>query len=252
MANRLWLHHFGRGICPNPDDFGKSGSLPSNQPLLDFLASELIRNDWKLKPLHRQIMLSATYQQSSAKDEAKEAADPSNGTFTRRLPHRLQAEILRDQLLAVSGMLDTTVYGAGTRNERSRRRSIYFTIKRSQLMGSMVAFDAPEPLVTQGLRPTTTVAPQALLLINSPQARDWAEAFAKRILQQPGGVSERLDFAWKSAVGRAPSPQEITSITTFLQSALETRKDSGAQAELLAWTDLAQVIFSLNEFAYAP
>ena len=149
-------------------------------------------------------------------------------------------------------MLDTTMYGAGTRNEQSRRRSIYFTIKRSQLMGSMVAFDAPEPLVTQGLRPTTTVAPQALLLINSPQARDWAEAFAKRILQQPGGIPERLDFAWKSAIGRAPAAQEVATTTTFLQSSLAARKDAGAQAELLAWTDLAQVIFSLNEFAYAP
>lgn len=252
MANRVWLHHFGRGICPNPDDLGRSAAPPSNPALLEFLASELIRHDWKLKPLHRQIMLSEAYQQNSAKDESKETADPSNGTFTRRLPHRLQAETLRDQLLAVSGTLDTTMYGAGTRDERSRRRSIYFTIKRSQLMGSMVAFDAPEPLVTQGLRPTTTVAPQALLLINSPQARDWAEAFAKRILQQPGGVSERLDFAWKSAVGRSPTQQEIASITTFLQSAQAARPTNDGSSELLAWTDLAQVIFSLNEFAYAP
>lgn len=252
MANRVWLHHFGRGICPTPDDFGKSGALPSNPALLDFLAAELVKNCWKLKPLHRQILLSKAYQQSAAKDEAKELADPANATFTRRLPRRLQAETLRDQLLAVSGLLDNTMYGQGNKDERSRRRSIYFTIKRSQLMGSMVAFDAPEPLVTQGLRPTTTVAPQALLLINSAQSREWAEAFAKRILQQPGAVSEKLDFAWKSAVGRSPSAQELESITKFLQSESADRPASEPQSELLEWTDLAQVIFSLNEFAYAP
>jgi Protein of unknown function (DUF1553) len=252
VVNRLWLHHFGRGICSTPDDFGKSGAMPSNPALLDFLAAELIRGEWKLKPIHQLIMQSQTYQQRSTKDAAKELADPTNATFTRCLPRRLSAETLRDQLLAVSGTLDPTMFGAGNRDERSHRRSIYFMIKRSELMGSMVAFDAPEPLVTQGLRPTTTVAPQALLLLNSVQAREWAGAFAKRILDHPGDTLAKLDFAWQTAVNRRPSAIEIDRLTKFIANQQQSHHAAGEQATTLAWTDLAQVIFSLNEFAYAP
>src|SRR5206468_7478894 len=136
---------------------------------------------------------------------AKEAADPGNELFVRHVPRRLEAEAVRDSMLAVSGALDPTLFGPGTRDERSRRRSIYFTIKRSELIGSMVAFDQPEPLVSQGLRPTTTVAPQALLLMNGPQVRTWAEAFAQRVWREtpaPLTAAARLQRAMLLALGR--------------------------------------------------
>jgi hypothetical protein len=173
IVNRLWQHHFGRGLVATPNDFGRTGATPSNPELLDWLAAELIRGGWRLKPLHRLIVSSAAWQQSSARVPEKEALDPGNDTWTRRAPRRLEGEALRDSILAVSGALDPVMYGPGTRDERSKRRSVYFTVKRSQLIGSMVAFDQPEPLVSQGARPTTTVAPQALWLMNGPQVREW-------------------------------------------------------------------------------
>lgn len=181
IVNRLWQHHFGRGIVETPNDFGHAGALPTHPELLDFLASELLRNGWRLKPIHKLIMTSSTYMQSTAPDTKKEAADPANKYFCRRTPRRLEGEAIRDCMLAVSGELDATMFGPGTKDEHSKRRSIYFTIKRSQLIESMVAFDCPEPLVSQGMRPTTTVAPQALLILNGPQVRDWAAALAKKV-----------------------------------------------------------------------
>jgi hypothetical protein len=163
IVNRLWQHHFGTGLVLTPNDFGKTGTLPDQPELLDWLAGQLIAGGWKLKPLHRMILQSRAWQQSTQRSPEKEAADPSNALFMRRTPQRLEGEAIRDSMLAVSGLLDETMFGPGTRDENSRRRSIYFTIKRSLLIGSMVAFDLPEPLVSQGTRPTTTVAPQALI-----------------------------------------------------------------------------------------
>ncbi|MEQ1862961.1 MAG: PSD1 and planctomycete cytochrome C domain-containing protein [Chthoniobacteraceae bacterium] len=232
-VNRVWQHHFGRGLVSTPNDFGKTGALPSHPELLDWLAGEFIRNGWRMKPIHRLIMTSAAYQQSSAADAAKVALDPDNALFLRRTPVRLEAEAVRDSILAVSGLLDRTMFGPGTLDENSKRRSIYFTIKRSRLLNSMVVFDAPEPLVSQGSRPTTTVAPQALLLMNSPQVRAWAEALAQR-----AGNPER---AYQLALGRAPSADEAAAAAKFI-----------ATGGTSALADLCQVLFGLNEFAYLP
>jgi hypothetical protein len=144
-VNRLWQHHFGRGLVATPNDFGRTGAQPSHPELLDWLAGELIRNGWHLKPIHRLIMTSAAYQQREAADPAKVAADPDNAMFLRHAPQRLEAEAVRDSALAVSGLMDCTMYGPGTLDENSKRRSIYFTVKRSKLLNSMVVFDAPEP-----------------------------------------------------------------------------------------------------------
>ncbi len=242
-VNRVWQHHFGRGLVPTPNDFGKTGALPSHPELLDWLAGELIRNGWRMKPIHRLIMTSAAYQQSSAADAAKLAADPDNTLFLRRTPQRLEAEAVRDSILAVSGLLDRTMFGSGTLDEASKRRSIYFTIKRSRLLNSMVVFDAPEPLTSQGSRPTTTVAPQALLLMNSPQVRAWAEALAQRA----GNVQQ----AYALALGRAPTASELQDAASFIQSG--TAAYAGKpNAPTLALADLCQVLFGLNEFAYLP
>ncbi len=240
MVNRLWQHHFGTGIVSTPSDFGRQGMMPSQPELLDWLAGELIRNGWRLKPLHELIMTSVAYQQSCVRDAAKEAADPANGLFVRRNPQRLEAEGIRDSMLAVSGLLDSAMYGPGTRDEMARRRSIYFTIKRSQLMGSMVAFDAPEPLTSQGTRPVTTVTPQALMLMNSPLARACAEALARR--------AQSVGPAYSLCLGRAPRPEEMAAAQAFLRSqaasyAAESKPD-------LSLADLCQVLLGLNEFVY--
>ncbi len=236
IVNRLWQHHFGTGIVPTSNDFGKTGTPPSQPELLDWLAGQLIANGWQLKPLHRMIMLSQAYQQNTQRDPAKEAADPANALFMRRMPQRLEGEAIRDSMLAVSGSLDETMYGAGTRDENSKRRSIYFNIKRSLLIGSMVAFDLPEPLVSQGSRPTTTVAPQALILMNSPQARTWAAGLAKRIASA-GDVKQQITRAYALCFNRPPNADELAQGSTFLQQGGDL-------------TDYCQVLLGLNEFIY--
>lgn len=247
-VNRLWQHHFGRGIVPTVNDFGKSGELPSHPELLEWLAGELVKSGWKLKSMHRLLLLSAAYQQDTSQDAAKIAADPNNTFFLRRLPNRMEGEAVRDSALAVSGLLDSALYGKGTLDESSVRRSIYFTIKRSKLVNSMVVFDAPEPLTSQGSRPTTTVTPQALLLMNSPQVRTWASAFGRRLLTEAPPASEQ-DFApcirraYLLALGREPRPSEMAASQAFIQRGLPAGKET-------ALTDFCQTLLSLNEFAY--
>ncbi len=270
-VNRLWQHHFGRGLVATPDDFGRTGALPSHPELLDWLAGELIRNGWKLKPVHELIMGSAAYRVGSEKylvisDKSAEVApghsekalSPNTESlitnyFLHRQPRRLEGEALRDAMLAVSGQLDAKMFGPGTRDERSRRRSIYFTMKRSQLIGSMVVFDQPEPLVSQGARPTTTVAPQALLLMNGPQVREWAEAFARRVEADTPGTEApaQINRAYLLALSRPPTAKELASAGAFLAAqaaSYEAEKKANARGHALA--DFCQVLFGLNEFAY--
>ena len=258
-VNRLWQHHFGRGLVATPDDFGRTGALPSHPELLDWLAGELVRGGWRLKPIHQLIMGSAAYragsvQSAKAGDARTEKATPLNTEhFLHRQPRRLEGEALRDAMLAVSGQLDATMFGPGTKDERSKRRSIYFTMKRSQLIGSMVVFDQPEPLVSQGARPTTTVAPQALLLMNGPQVREWAEAFARRLESDTPGTESpaQVARAYLLALSRPPTAKEQASAAAFLASqtaSYEAEKKPNARS--LALADFCQVLFGLNEFAY--
>ncbi|MBL9166554.1 MAG: DUF1549 domain-containing protein [Verrucomicrobiales bacterium] len=252
MVNRLWQHHFGQGLVVTPNDFGVQGAKPSHPELLDWLAAELIRGGWRLKPIHQLLMTSDAYQQSSLLDEHKRQVDPANTLFSRRVPERLQGEAIRDSLLWVSGALDTNMFGPGTLDENSRRRSIYFTIKRSQLVPSMTAFDAPEPLVSQGTRPTTTVAPQALWLMNSPAVRGWASLFGQRVKgAKPMSHSERVAKAYSLALNRRPTRQETLESVRFIETQLTRyRSENKSDAEDLALTDFAQVVLNLNEFVY--
>jgi hypothetical protein len=251
-VNRLWQHHFGRGIVSTPNDFGKQGTLPSHPELLDWLAGELIRNGWRLKPIHRLIMTSAAYRQSTATNPDKAAADPDNALFLRAVPRRLEAEAARDAILSVSGQLNLTPFGPGTLDENSLRRSLYFTVKRSQLVNSMVIFDAPEPLSSQGQRPTTTVAPQALFLMNSPQARAWAGALAAKLMVEKTPEA-RIHAACLRAVGRNATADELATVLPFLEKQTALHRASGqADAERQALTDYCQTLFGLNEFLYIP
>ena len=252
IVNRLWQHHFGQGLVTTPNDFGVQGVKPTHPELLDWLASELIRGGWRLKPLHQLMMTSEVYQQSTRLTPARLKADPMNSMLSRRTPQRLEAESIRDSLLFVSGVMDTNMFGPGTLDESSRRRSIYFTVKRSSLVPAMQSFDAPEPLVSQGTRPTTTVAPQALLLMNSDQVRSWAHAFTQRIAPtHTATLSENVAAAYNLALNRLPAKQELKNSLLFIESQ-RARYSAEQQTNTLgmAFTDFAQIVLSLNEFIY--
>ncbi|HEX4610984.1 MAG TPA: DUF1549 and DUF1553 domain-containing protein, partial [Urbifossiella sp.] len=212
IVNRLWQRHLGRGIVPTVSDFGVRGEPPSHPELLDFLASELVRNGWKLKPVHRLIVLSRAYQQSAAHDPARDRADPENRLFSRYPVRRLEAEVIRDSILHVGGLLDPTPFGPGSLSDAMTRRSVYFTMKRSRLIPALTVFDAPDGTTGVGDRPSTTVAPQALHLMNNPQVRAAAKGLAKRALTA-GDDAAVITRAYRLALGRAPTAGELADAT---------------------------------------
>jgi hypothetical protein len=251
-VNRLWQHHMGRGLVATPSDFGSRGEPPTHPELLDWLAAELIRNGWRLKPIHKLIVTSSVYLQGSQWDEAKAHADPNNHLFWRRPPHRLEAEVIRDAILAVSGTLDTQMYGPGTLDPASHRRSIYYTVKRSKLVPMMQVFDAPEALGGVAQRPTTTIAPQALLLMNNPNVRGYAKAFANRI-DWNGSISleEAVRTGYLVALSRSPVPDELADGVAFVKQQADSYLAAGkANHRELAIADFCQILMCLNEFVY--
>ncbi|WP_425617127.1 DUF1553 domain-containing protein [Anatilimnocola sp. NA78] len=252
MANRLWHHHFGRGLVATPNDFGVQGDRPTHPELLDWLASELMARSWKLKAMHKLIMTSAAYQQASTFDAADAKLDPENKLLWRFSPRRLEAEIVRDNLLTVSGALDRTQFGPGSLDETHRRRSIYFTIKRSKLVPMMQLFDQPEPLVSVGGRPSTTIAPQALMLLNNPQVRSYAHSFAKQLLPIAAkNQAAAITQAYQQAICRAPDADEQSTAVAFLAEQERLyQADNKPNARELALADFCQVLFGLNEFVY--
>jgi mono/diheme cytochrome c family protein len=249
MVNRVWQHHFGRGIVATPSDFGARGERPTHPELLDWLASEFITGGWSMKGLHKKIMLSAVYQQSSAGDEAKAKIDRDNKLLWRAPTRRLEAEIIRDTLLAASGQLDAKQFGPGTLDDNSKRRSIYFTVKRSKLMPMMVIFDAPEALSGMAERPTTTIAPQALHLMNNPQVRGYARALAKRIAPDDATpLEDAVRNGYRITLSRSPTREELEDSLAFVRSQMATYPENGRRAAALA--DFCQVLMCLNEFVY--
>ncbi len=182
IVNRLWHHHFGRGIVATINDFGLQGETPTHPELLEWLANDLVEHGWSLKRLHRTFVLSQAYRLSGASHAAGLKADPDNRLWWHRPRRRLEAEIIRDNLLAVGGRLDSAMFGPGTLDENMRRRSIYFTVQRSKMIPFLQVFDWPDSLTSAGARPTTVVAPQALLFLNNPQVRACAAGLAGRLL----------------------------------------------------------------------
>lgn len=236
LANRIWMHHFGRGIVSTPSEFGKLGELPTHPELLDWLASEFASNGWSLKKLHKTIMLSSVYQQSSHRTPEQDAVDSDNRLYGRMSVKRLEAEAIRDRLLTVSGVLDRTPFGppvAIAPDDAGQivvtndvpRRSVYLQARRTQPVAMLTAFDAPVMDVNCERRPSSTVAGQSLMLMNSQQVLKSARQLADRIRKEaaadtsiaiPAELSQRLQLAqspWSYGAGGFDA--EANRVTKF-------------------------------------
>jgi mono/diheme cytochrome c family protein len=252
IVNRLWQHHFGRGIVATPSDFGIRGEPASHPELLDWLATELIRYRWQLKPIHKLILTSSAYRRSSKFNEHNAKIDDDNKFLWSFQRHRLEAEVIRDVILTVTGSLDTRMFGPGTLEPSQRRRSIYFTVKRSKMIPMMQVFDAPESLSGMGQRTSTTIAPQALLLMNNPQIRSYVKNFAICLISLAGPSHEKaVREGYQTALGRKPTPEELADNVAFLKQQTASYKTEGKQnGPELALADFCQVLICLNEFVY--
>ncbi|HEX3134871.1 MAG TPA: DUF1553 domain-containing protein, partial [Planctomycetota bacterium] len=240
-VNRVWQHLFGKAIAGTPSDVGLKGEAPTHPELIDWLATEFIAGGWKVKPLIRSLLLTAVYAESGTSTAEALVKDPQNALLTRHRRHRLEAEAVRDTLLSISGLLDERRFGPGTLDDANHRRSIYFTIKRSALIPFLTAFDFPEPLQGVADRPATIVAPQALALLNNPQARAWADGFARRVTSA-GEDAVAVIAAWRIATGRLPNADEQREAVAFIGRQTAARGDRS-----LALVDLCQVVMCMNE-----
>jgi mono/diheme cytochrome c family protein len=247
IVNRVWHHHMGRGIVATINDFGLQGEPATHPELLEWLAADLVAHDWSLKHLHRGIVLSRGYRLSGATSAEGLRVDPDNRLRWRFPRRRLEAEIIRDNLLAVSSLLDRTPFGAGTLDEGMKRRSIYFQVKRSQMIPMLQVFDWPDAQTSAGVRPVTVVAPQALVFLNHPQVRACAVSLAKRLkFDAEKGLPDAVDRAYRLTFGRAPTDQEKAAGVSFLSAARQAR-NGNLDAAL---TEYSLALLGLNEFIY--
>ena len=257
MANRMWYQLFGRGIVRTVDNFGKMGEMPSNQKLLDYLAARFMENGWSVKKSLREIMLSRVYQLGAEYNESNFNKDPENASYWRMNRRRLEAEAVRDSMLMIAGNLnltppnDTPVshlpkqiplnvrFGKlVTRFENSANyRSVYMPILRGYVPGMFNAFDFPEPSETKGLRDITTVAPQALYLMNSPFVLEQAKSAANHLLEKPMDDAKRIEVAFGQVYGRAPTTAESKDALNFVHSTADK-----------SWARLYQALFASAEF----
>ncbi len=237
IVNRVWQFHFGEGIVRTPSNFGALGEPPTHPELLDYLARTFVEDGWSLKKLHRRILLSATYRQSAAADPKALATDPDNQLWARFSRRRLEAEAIRDSLLAVAGKLDLTRCGPSVKDFDSPRRTLYLTTVRSDRTGFGPLFDAADSTAPVEKRTVSTVAPQALFLMNHPFVRRQAEAFADRVLAQATTEADRLDYAHRLAFGRPPTAEER-------QLGHEVVSPGGRAA----WAEWCHLLMQANEF----
>jgi hypothetical protein len=263
LVNRVWHHHFGRGLVPTPNDFGRQGRPPSHPELLDWLAQRFRESGYSIKALHRLIMASRAYRQSTARTAEAIERDPTNellGSYPRR---RLDAESIRDTLLSLGGSLDTTPAGAHpfppetewkfTQHNpfravyESRRRSVYLMTQRIQRHPFLATFDGADPSTSTGARMTSTTPVQALFLLNDPLVHEQSSAFAARILREPGDPPARIRRAYALAFARHPDPAEADEAVRFLE---RVATDDSPAGERAAWEAFARALFRLNEFVY--
>ncbi|HEX5242093.1 MAG TPA: DUF1549 and DUF1553 domain-containing protein [Tepidisphaeraceae bacterium] len=251
MVNRIWQHHFGTGIVPTENNFGKLGVAPTHPALLDYLACEFMKNGWSIKAMQRMIMLSATYQQSSNPDPQTLKVDPGNELLGCMPRQRLSAESIRDSLLMDAGRLDTALGGAPTREISSHRRSIYLMSIRSERSDYRTLFDAPDPNAIVDGRIDSTVAPQALFLMDDPFVLSQAKAIADRALSEPSGDdAKRIEWLYRHLYSRMPSHKEIAIGLNAIKGEQESIDGAPAMSKQDAWTAYCQVLLCANEFVY--
>jgi hypothetical protein len=264
MVNRIWQHHFGVGLVSTSANLGQSGARPSHPELLDYLASEFVRSGWSIKALHRLILTSAVYRQTSTLRVDGFQVDPDDRLLWRFPLRRLDAEAVRDAMLTIAGQLDPTLYGPYVPTHRlpegnvevdehdlhARRRSVYLQQRRTQVATLLELFDAPSVVANCTYRQSSTVPLQSLALLNSHFALARAEAFAARLEREAGvDASKRITLACGLAWGREPAAAERAAAERFLaaqQQVYAPDKDGGRRA----WTDLCQMVLASNAFLY--
>jgi len=265
MVNRIWQFHFGRGLVFTANDFGRMGTPPSNRDLLDYLGNQFVAGGWKLKPIHKMILMSNAYRQSSISPIEKIAMkkDANNDLLWKFSHRRLEAEELRDSMLAISGrlnpksggpsvlvpiepelvkMLKRPQYWVTTRDKSEHdRRTMYMIYKRNLRLPFLEVFDAPDILLSCARREQSTHAPQGLELLNGKTSNDLAAAFAQRLLKERKTTAERIDYAWRLATSRRPTPAEKAMSLKFLG-------DKPEDPENLK--EFALAVFNFNTFLY--
>jgi len=270
MVNRLWRWHFGKGIVPSTDNFGRLGEPPTNQPLLDWLALRFIEREWSIKQMHRLIMLSSAYQMSSSYDPHAVETDPENKLLWRANRRRLEAEAIRDSVMAVAGNLNLVDGGSilrykdrqyvadtskgGDIDYERNIRAVYIPVVRSSMYDVFQAFDLPDPSVPNGDRDSTVVAPQGLFMMNSAtvlkQTRIMAEGLLSRNDVDDAG---RIRWAYERALSRPPEPKDIDRALSFIarvERTMDGRKPDAGERRLFAWQSFCKALLGSNEFIY--
>jgi hypothetical protein len=254
-VNRLWQHHFGRGLVGTPSEFGVHGEPPSHPELLDYLATDLVANGWRLKAIHRLMVLADTYQQSTRGSADALTKDPDNRLLSRMSRRRLEGESVRDTLLIVGGRLNPAMGGPGvvlpdaagaaggsravnaTADKREHdRRSVYLFSRRNLRQPFLEAFDLPDSNQSCPKRERSTTAPQALALLNSADATAAATALAARVTREADTEPARITRAYRLVLGRSPTSAELDRATAFLRES--------------PLAELCRALFNLNEFVY--
>jgi cytochrome c553 len=244
IVNRIWQHHFGAGLVRTPSNFGALGERPTHPELLDHLATRFIQSGWSLKKLHRDIMLSATYQLSSRFDANNQQLDPENKLLWQTSRRRLEVEAWRDAMLAVAGSLDRTLGGPSSdlAAPDNRRRTLYGSVSRHELNPLLRLFDFPDPNITSDARTATTVPLQQLFVLNSEFMVQSAKALAERLRQTAPDDASRIRHAFVLLYGRPASERELRLGLDFV---------TGPNGQTLSrWEQYTQVLLSANEFLY--
>jgi mono/diheme cytochrome c family protein len=269
MVNRIWQYHFGRGIVPTPNDFGRQGKPPTHPELLDFLAARFVQSGWSVKAMHRLILLSRTWQLAGTAPASAVTADPNNMLFGRCDRRRLDAESIRDAMLFVAGELEEQQGGEHpfppartwgfTQHVpfmavyETRRRSVYLMQQRLRKHPYLALFDGADPSSSTAVRLPSTTPLQALFVMNDPLAHEAASKLAERILASASQTSGRIAFAYRLALGRPPTAEEQQDCADFLRQyrerllALHTHSD---ELEQRTWAAFARALLSTNEFVF--
>ncbi|HEV2295161.1 MAG TPA: PSD1 and planctomycete cytochrome C domain-containing protein [Tepidisphaeraceae bacterium] len=238
MVNRIWQHHFGEGLVRTPNNFGKLGTPPTHPQLLDYLARQFVRSGWSVKEMHRSMMLSATYMQSSAPSPEALKLDPDNQLLARMNRRKLEAEALRDALLAAAGTLDVTPNGPAVNDLNTPRRSLYLMTIRSDRSNFRALFDAADASAIVERRIDSTVAPQALFLMNHPFVLERSRQLAERAAKAGPDDAPRIDWLYRTLFARQPTADELQIGIKFLGS---------SEAD---WNGYCHLLLCANEFVY--